>query len=394
MGKVSKLHLDDPDHAAAPRNLHLRDVDAVPHEAHSDVGAQLHSARIARGEDIDIIASRLRIRRGQLEAIETGDHQKLPGGAYSIGFVRAYAEYLGLDQAHIVAAFKAEMDAVAQPSAALHFPEAEDETRVPRGAIIVIVAVMLAALYGVWMWTVGADRVDEEQTAVAPATVPAQRVSPPIVASPVISETPAVLAPPLSAPESAPESGTASGTASGPESSAVSGQPPGLPAAVETPASAAPDTTPETTLETASAPPAAAGVEDVAPAAVNGAAVDGALTNGAAANGDVVPPLESGAARTWEGFVYGQQNHGSRVFIRATAPTWVRIEDADGQVLLSRTLRAGESYRAPNRAGLVLATRDAGALELYVDGRPAGSAGTRGQVVADMLLDPAALSGQ
>ncbi|MEO0963096.1 MAG: RodZ domain-containing protein, partial [Pseudomonadota bacterium] len=59
-----------------------------------------------------------------------------------------------------------------------------------------------------------------------------------------------------------------------------------------------------------------------------------------------------------------------------------------------RTLRAGESYRAPNRAGMVLATRNAGALQLFVDGKSAGAAGPAGKVLSDMPLDPATLSGQ
>lgn len=65
------------------------------------IGAQLAQARARRGQDVNNIAARLRIRADYLIALEADDYAALPGPAYLIGFLRSYAEYLGLDGASI-----------------------------------------------------------------------------------------------------------------------------------------------------------------------------------------------------------------------------------------------------------------------------------------------------
>jgi cytoskeleton protein RodZ len=374
MSKVTKLNLEDA--AVRPtRRLHLRDIQDDNPEPRGTSGAQMHAARLAVGEDVGTVAQKLRIRRQHLEAIEGGDFDALPGRAYSIGFVRSYAEYLGLDEVEMVARFKEEFDTAQTQAAAFNFPVAEEESRLPRGAMIVIAVLVVAALYGVWSLTVSVDRMVEGRTAAEPSVVPSTRVT---------------------APETAPET-----------DQGAQAQPSDLPVVVP---SVADNTNPSDASSAEAAPAVELADEGVAdPAAVDAAGEAPASLDDASAETpdqpvepvaaaadaeDQISPLETGPERAWEGFVYGQQNHDSRIFIRANAQTWVRVEDADGNVLLSRTLRAGESYRAPDRPGMVLATRNAGALQLFVDGKPAGTAGKPGEVKADLPLDPASLSGQ
>jgi len=385
MGKVTKLNLEDAP-VSPTRRLHIRDIQDDSPEPRGTTGAQMHAARLARGDDIATVASRLRIRGDQIEAIEGGDFDALPGRAYSIGFVRSYAEYLGLDEVEMVTAFKAEFDAAQSAGPELVFPDAEEESRLPRGAFVVIAVLALAALYGIWTLTVSADRLVEERASGTPSVVPTTRVEP---------ET--VVAPP-SLPRSAVDrSAVAAASAVDPQATNE--------AAVTAPEGAAEPGVDETVAATPDSSVVGAGAESVS-AGIAESAVEETTTSEtetvagvepvtpASAQEDLVSPLETGAERSWEGFVYGQQNHDSRIFIRANSQTWVRVEDGDGNVLLSRTLRAGESYRAPNREGMVLATRNAGALQLFVDGAPVGVAGSSGQVLADMPLDPATLSGQ
>ena len=402
MGKVTKLNLEDAS-VRSTRRLHLRDIQDDNPEPRGTTGAQMHAARLALGEDISAVAGQLRIRRDQIEAIEGGDFDALPGRAYSIGFVRTYAEYLGLDEVETVTAFKAEFDAAQTSGPALVFPEAEEESRIPRGAFVVIAVLALAALYGVWTLTVSADRVVEERTTGVPSVVPETRVAPavrpaslPRTAVERSSATAGTTEAGLEGREAASTDGSV--TASDTGDVAGAGTPQTDNSAIETNASADVGTPAQT----------AAGVDGTAgeisgeAAGVAGQAVTETASEPESATSpaavtpseDQVSPLETGAERSWEGFVYGQQNHDSRIFIRANAQTWVRVEDGDGNVLLSRTLRAGESYRAPNRAGMVLATRNAGALQLFVDGKSAGTAGPVGKPLADIPLDPASLSGQ
>jgi cytoskeleton protein RodZ len=50
-------------------------------------------------------------------------------------------------------------------------------------------------------------------------------------------------------------------------------------------------------------------------------------------------------------------------------------------------LRAGDSYRVPNKTGLTLLTGNAGALEVYVDGRKVPALGPGGAIRRDVALD-------
>ncbi|MBM3567248.1 MAG: DUF4115 domain-containing protein [Alphaproteobacteria bacterium] len=74
--------------------------------------------------------------------------------------------------------------------------------------------------------------------------------------------------------------------------------------------------------------------------------------------------------------------------LMARMDSWVQIQDRNRDLLLTRVLRAGDSYRAPNRKNLVLITGNAGGLEIQVDGKPIPPLGPIGAVRRDILLDP------
>ncbi|MBS8228727.1 helix-turn-helix domain-containing protein [Vannielia litorea] len=80
----------------------------------------------------------------------------------------------------------------------------------------------------------------------------------------------------------------------------------------------------------------------------------------------------------------------------ATAPAWVRVQDAEGNILFEKTLNAGERWIVPEgEAGsddvAVLRTGAAGAVYFAMDGKTYGPAGPRGNVVSDLALDRDAL---
>src|SRR3990170_5512490 len=90
-----------------------------PRETVSDL---LRRARKDCGQDLRAVSEALRIRQAYLEAIESGAFDHLPGPTYAVGFLRTYAEYLGLDGEEMVERFKAETQAAARRSE-LIFPE-------------------------------------------------------------------------------------------------------------------------------------------------------------------------------------------------------------------------------------------------------------------------------
>ncbi|WP_119274133.1 helix-turn-helix domain-containing protein [Taklimakanibacter deserti] len=78
---------------------------------------------------------------------------------------------------------------------------------------------------------------------------------------------------------------------------------------------------------------------------------------------------------------------GSRLVLRAKAPVWVRIEDAQGNVVMTQMLRGGDTYSVPDRQGLVVIARDGGLLSYIIDGKERGILGTPGQILVGQPLD-------
>ncbi len=89
----------------ARRRLRPDETDAAGREA---VGAYLGAVREDLGLSIDDISERTHIKPAFVAAIEAGDGEALPSRPFAIGFVRSYAEALGLDAAAVVARFKEE----------------------------------------------------------------------------------------------------------------------------------------------------------------------------------------------------------------------------------------------------------------------------------------------
>lgn len=337
--KITMLPTDD--RVEARRRLHLRDITNEMPELTESVGSDLRSARLRRGEDLRGIAGSLRIKREHLEALEEGRHDQLPARAYAIGFIRSYAEYLGLDPRHVVERYKTELDAREQAAAELVFPKLDENRRLPRGAAIVVAMVVAVGTFGGWLLFRSADETIAERVPPVSDEVAQATAAPALDNGAVMSAS--------------GDTASASTTAVG--ESLSSGGSVYAPGPVELPVGPA---------VAATAP-----VEATDAAAVAGPqAVDASLP--------VLP----------EGTAYGTDNVDGRVTIRARKnDAWIRVEDAHGRVLIERTLQAGDTYRAPGQPGVILVARDASAFELLVDGQSLGLAGPPTLVLTGKPLD-------
>src|SRR5216684_3591899 len=72
---------------------------------HGSFGEHLKRERELRGVTLDEISTATRIATRFLEAIENEQWERLPGGVFNRGFVRAVARYLGLDEEDILAEY-------------------------------------------------------------------------------------------------------------------------------------------------------------------------------------------------------------------------------------------------------------------------------------------------
>lgn len=442
------------------------------------IGSLLKASRLRLGDDLRDVADILKIRHVYLEAIEDGRFDELPGATYATGFIRAYADHLGLDSEEVVRRYKGEK-ATAVASINLEFPEPIPEQGIPGGAIIFIGTLVAAVAYGVWYMSTSKDgllvemisplpdrlaklsadqapdqkktpeakeeapqekvkeevkeeaptqEVKEEAPQSAPDTT--QRVEAPAEPTPEAAPEPAPEAASEAAPEPAPE------PASQPAAESETVSQPVAPAETE----AASTVTPEPVTPPAPATPAApveapsnipmdmvpppkkiehpdpvASPEPVPAAPIVAARKptpeptpepkpEPALKSPAEPVVEPAPqpeppptpapetistptPAPAPAPET-ASLPPASDAGGDKIVVRALTNSWIQVRDDNaGELLMTRLLRAGDTYAVPDRSGLKLSTGNAGALEILVNGKAVPSIGGDGVVRRDVALD-------
>jgi cytoskeletal protein RodZ len=129
------------------------DFEAVPEieVQQENIGRTLRRAREENGLDLQQVSQVLRIRYFYLDAIEKGNFDRLPGPAYAAGFIRTYADFLGLDPDSVIQGYRREQDRP-KVEGNLTFPTPEQETRIPGAALLLIGLLTAALAYGGWYY--------------------------------------------------------------------------------------------------------------------------------------------------------------------------------------------------------------------------------------------------
>ena len=125
------------------------------------VGTMLRETRLKRGEELVDIARKLCIRRVHLQAIEDSNYAEIPEAPYGQGFVRSYADYLGLNSIRMAQLFKEETEANSHKGD-LHMLEPQAEASVPNYKYIIMSMVAIAAIYVGWVYY-NAPLAEEQQ---------------------------------------------------------------------------------------------------------------------------------------------------------------------------------------------------------------------------------------
>jgi len=76
-----------------------------------------------------------------------------------------------------------------------------------------------------------------------------------------------------------------------------------------------------------------------------------------------------------------ERDRSSEMVIKAIGNSWVEIEDIDGNSLMARIMRQGETYVVPNISGLTFNTGNAGALSLSYGNVTISSLGEEGETI-------------
>lgn len=70
------------------------------------IGSHLRRERELRKISLEEVAERTRVRLDYLQAIESEHFEKLPGMTFARGYLKAYAEYIGLNSEEVLLRFE------------------------------------------------------------------------------------------------------------------------------------------------------------------------------------------------------------------------------------------------------------------------------------------------
>ena len=354
-------HPDSGEDTAAA--IEMREKPDAAADPLGEAGWYLEHERLQRHMTLEEAGEGCGIHPYHLEAIELGDMTCLPERREALGMIGAYAQFLGFDPeplvqhyAHYLPAppLSAELRHPANPGP-LSSAKILAFARMPRfsagrfpGGAGGLVASLAGAvlLFGAasYMLTSGGGK-----PAGAPLDLSQAEYPPP---------------PPPPGADPMPTASTGADTAE----VTVGDEP--MPAAETQTASAGDDGNND--LEGTGLDGITALIEKNVPQSAQGAAPKAVASNVPASNG---------------GREFGADNGESRLTLKAKAPVWVRIEDANGNVVMTQMLMKGDTYRVPNRDGLVVIARDGGLLTYVIDGKEKGILGTPGEILVGRSLD-------
>lgn len=128
------------------------------------IGAMLKEMRQQKGLKISDVARKLCIRKCYLESIEESNYNDIPAFPYGNGFIRSYANFLGLNGDNIVELYKEETTSFKQKD--MNVFEPQPEATMPNIQHLVISLLAIALIYAGWMFYNQQHEQNEESNIV------------------------------------------------------------------------------------------------------------------------------------------------------------------------------------------------------------------------------------
>ena len=337
-----------------------------------EAGWYLQRERERNHLTIEDVSATIGIHQYHLEAIEAGDLTGLPTRSEALGMIGAYAEYLGFDPQPLILHFANFLPLPTYPDRSRRKKKPQPlgsakiidfglsrRLRAMTSGVGGVVTSCLAAviLFGVasyWLIPVpdhGAPQVAE--------AIPGPAVDAPAVDELPVASTSKITEEPLPDTQKSLDSGL------GAEADRAANSLTGLADLIKS------DAPPVDKTQQPAKQADPVEVSDLAPNVSN-----------------LTPPQEE-----LGGHVYGEENRDARLVLSAKAPVWLRIDDSHGNVIVTTTLNAGDSYRVPNRDDLVIISRDGGRIAYTIDGKIKGDLGQPGEILVGRPLDLKKLAG-
>ena len=120
------------------------------------IGEKLRLARETRGMALRDISEQTRISMRYLEAIESDDYRRLPGGIFNRSFIRAYAKAIGYDEQQAIDDYgrtlreRGEPDEESSPKTYKSLVYTDDNRRSP--LMTLVLALVILAVLSLCVW--------------------------------------------------------------------------------------------------------------------------------------------------------------------------------------------------------------------------------------------------
>ena len=362
--------------------MHVQDKDIqtlVASDSFEQIGSTLAEARRAQGLKINDVSQQLRISVDYLSKLELGAFDELPAPAYVKGFLRSYGRFVALDPEKLVVRYTAlTAETAAMPTYKIPVGARPPQRSAPAIASILVVCAGIA--YVGWYWINGGDVNDRM------AMVPNEIVAlPPVPAA--IQDTPIDQGTLLSVPVDGQVQNQDLTLTAQPEKVNTAE------ALIPTPSVATADQAViAKTLATKIAPAhpfeIAAGIVAPRKLAVPPADANVPLLSGDLAEIQVITP----ASQDGEMRVAGNSATANlrvpaqEITIRAVAASWVEIVRDNGEEVMAKLMRVGDSYVVEGNTRLYLSTGNAGGLQIVSGSDDPRTIGETGQIVRDLPL--------
>src|SRR5437870_6716696 len=120
------------------------------------IGEKLRLARETRGIALRDISEQTRISMRYLEAIETDDYRRLPGGIFNRSFIRAYAKFIGYDEQEAIDEYAREQEssdevAIKPYKSLVYTDTGGSHSRSPLATLLLAVIILAVLSLLVWL---------------------------------------------------------------------------------------------------------------------------------------------------------------------------------------------------------------------------------------------------
>lgn len=302
------------------------------------VGHHFRKIRERKHYTIEEISGILRIGGRYLDAIEEGNVELLPERVYTLGFVRAYAQFLGEKPSKCVELFKQQI-LLENQNVQLNLPEALRKSTTPNRLYLLISvgAVVSFLLFWLLISSISKERQEIPDSTPSDKTLmrsekldPSQDQFQKNLSKKPIEET-------------------------------------SLPITSNAPPSLGGDKTANTLISKNNDKTTLENIEKE-------------KNKGTEQVAGPILSIEKNA-----------QNIMPSVKLTCTEEAWVQIKNAQGEIVFVKTMLPGETFDVPQKEGLLLFTGNAGGLNMSVGNNPPKPLGEKGEVKQHILLDAQSL---